>query len=247
MTAPIALDRLRPTQLTLGMDDVRRRRAKIAAMNAADLAAYLERKAVPHVIGPEGRVYMTDHHHLVRALWEENKPHAILGLCVADWSRLDVKTFWTRMDDEALCWPIDADGNRRPFAAIPDHVSRLTDNPWRTLARRVRGKSFADLDTPFQEFMWGDYFRSFMSRRLIETDVGLATDLARRLARLDEAQDLPGWLGADDGEKNGKDEKAGKDEKNGKAAKAEKTEKAGRTAEGRRDDDTDAAALGGEG
>ena len=39
---------------------------------------------------------------------------------------------------QLINWPIDADGNRRPFAAIPDHVSRLTDNPWRTLARRVR-------------------------------------------------------------------------------------------------------------
>lgn len=220
MTARISLDRLRPTQLTLGMDDVRRRRAKIVTMTPDDLDAYLLRKAVPHVIGPEGRIYMTDHHHLVRALWEEVRPEAVLGLCVADWSRLDEASFWRRMDDEALCWPIDADGNRRPYAAIPDHVRDLTDNPWRTLARRVRGKAFADLDTPFQEFMWGDYFRSFMSRRLIDTDVGFATDLARKLARLDEAQDLPGWLGGSDGkaEKPDKPEKPAKEPKSAPAA-----------------------------
>ena len=195
MSERVSIERLRPTQLTLGLDDVRRRRAKIAAMSPADFDAYLERKAVPHVIGPGGAVYMTDHHHLVRALWEEGRPEAVLGLCVADWSRMDARTFWARMDDEALCWPIDADGNRRPFAAIPDHVRDLTDNPWRTLARKVRGKAFEDLDTPFQEFMWGDYFRSFMSRRLIETDVDIAADLAKKLAKLGEAQDLPGWLG----------------------------------------------------
>ena len=195
MSERVSIERLRPTQLTLGHDDVRRRRAKIAAMSEVDFDAYLERKAVPHVIGPGGAVYMTDHHHLVRALWEEGRTEAVLGLCVADWSRMDARTFWARMDDEALCWPIDADGNRRPFAAIPDHVRDLTDNPWRTLARKVRGKAFEDLDTPFQEFMWGDYFRSFMSRRLIETDVDIAADLAKKLARLGEAQDLPGWLG----------------------------------------------------
>jgi hypothetical protein len=205
MSERISVDRLRPTQLTLGYDDVARRRAKIARMEADDFADYLERKAVPHVIGPGGAVFMTDHHHLVRALWEEGRPSAVLGLCVADWSHLDDKRFWARMDEEALCWPIDADGNRRPFAAIPDHVSKLTDNPWRTLARRVRGKAFADDDTPFQEFMWGDYFRSFMSRRLIDTDVEIAADLAKRLARLDEARDLPGWKGGDDEDRpNGK-------------------------------------------
>lgn len=191
----ISVDRLRPTQLTLGLDDVVRRRAKIAAMNERELDAYLEKKAVPHVVGPGGGLWLTDHHHLVRALWEEGKPTAILGERLADWSKLDVKAFWRRMDEQDLCWPIDADGNRRPYAAIPEHVSKMTDNPWRTLARRVRGDAFADLDTPFQEFMWGDYFRSFMSRRLIDTDVDLAADVARRLARLSEAQDLPGWYG----------------------------------------------------
>jgi hypothetical protein len=195
MPDPVSVDRLRPTQLTLGMDDVVRRRAKIAAMSGSDLADYLERKAVPHVVGPGGELFMTDHHHLVRALWEEKRPSAILGERVADWSDLDPKAFWKRMDAKSLCWPIDADGNRRPYAAIPDHVAKMTDDPWRTLARRVRGKAFADEDTPFQEFMWGDYFRSFMSRRLIETDVELAAALARKLARLTEAQDLPGWLG----------------------------------------------------
>ncbi len=28
----------------------------------------------------------------------------------------------------------------------------------------MRGKAFEDLDTPYQEFMWGDYFRTFMSQ-----------------------------------------------------------------------------------
>jgi hypothetical protein len=59
----------------------------------------------------------------------------------------------------------------------------------------VRGKAFENLDTPFQEFIWGDYFRTFMSRRLIEFQFELAADLATKLARLSEAQDLPGFRG----------------------------------------------------
>jgi hypothetical protein len=99
------------------------------------------------------------------------------------------------MESKGYCWPIDADGNRRPYAAIPASIGDLTDNVWRTLARRVRGKAFEDLDTPFQEFMWGDYFRTFMTRRLIESEFELAVELATKLARLSEAQDLPGFRG----------------------------------------------------
>ena len=57
----------------------------------------------------------------------------------------------------------------------------------------MRGKAFEDQDTPFQEFMWGDYFRTLVSRRLIELQFDLAAELAMKLARLSEAQDLPGY------------------------------------------------------
>ena len=41
----------------------------------------------------------------------------------------------------------------------------------------------------------GDYFRTFMTRRLIELQFELAVQLATKLARLSEAQDLPGFRG----------------------------------------------------
>ena len=43
--------------------------------------------------------------------------------------------------------------------------------------------------------MWGDYFRTFMSRRLIELEFALAAEVAAKLSRLPEAQDLPGYWG----------------------------------------------------
>ena len=169
--------------------------AKIAAMTPADREAHLERKPVPHVLGPGKKIYIVDHHHLARALWSLKIPEAVLGDRVADWSGLEAKAFWRMMESKGYCWPIDADGNRRPYAAIPASIGDLTDNVWRTLARRVRGKAFENLDTPFQEFMRGDYFRTFMTRRLIESEFELAVELATKLARLSEAQDLPGFRG----------------------------------------------------
>jgi hypothetical protein len=193
MKIPIA--DLRPTQLTLGMSEVAARAAKIAKLPADDRETYIDGKAIPHVIGPGKRLFMVDHHHLDRALWSLSIGEAALGDPLADWSDLEVKAFWRKMESNGFCWPIDADGNRRPYADIPGHVSDLTDNFWRSLARRVRGRAFENLDTPFQEFMWGDYFRTFMSRCPIESHFELAVDLATKLARLTDAQDLPGFRG----------------------------------------------------
>jgi hypothetical protein len=191
----IAIADLRPTQLTLGLQEVAERAKKIAALDDGARRDYLARKPIPHVLGPGRRVFMVDHHHLARALWKLDLEGAVLGERLDDWSDLPFPEFWRRMKAAGRCWPIDADGNTRPFQAFPAHVKDLTDNPWRSLARRVRGRAFEDDDTPFQEFIWGDYFRSFMSRRLLDTDLDLAADLATRLARLSEAEDLPGFKG----------------------------------------------------
>lgn len=190
----IAIDALHPTQLTLGLNEVAERAKKISRMSESERQAYLEKKAVPYLVGPGKTLFLVDHHHLCRALSSLGIKQAALGKQIDDWSDLDPKSFWRRAEQQGYCWPIDADGNRRPFSAIPDHVDQLTDNVWRSLARKVRGDAFENQDTPFQEFIWGDYFRTFMSRRLIETRFDLAAKLACDLAHLSEAEDLPGFF-----------------------------------------------------
>ena len=51
----ISIAQLRPTQMTLGLDEVASRSAKIAAMGPADLEALLKKKPIPYVLGPESR------------------------------------------------------------------------------------------------------------------------------------------------------------------------------------------------
>ena len=96
---------------------------------------------------------MVDHHHLARALWQLGIRQVALGEKLADLSDLNIKSFWPEMEKKGYCWPIDADGDRRPYSTIPHHIKDLTDNVWRTLARELRGEAFDDLDTPFQEFI----------------------------------------------------------------------------------------------
>ncbi len=188
---------LHPTQLTLGYGAVAARKAKLSTKTDAELGEHLraEKRRVPHVVGPGGRIYMTDHHHLARALWERGWRRMVLGEKLHDFSDFDPADFWRKMDAVDLCWPVDAEGNRRPFASIPDHVEKLGDNPWRTLARNVVDEAFVNDDTAFQEFMWGEYFRSFMTRRLVDEHPDLAAKLAKEVALLPDARDLAGYKG----------------------------------------------------
>ena len=193
--AKVSIAELRPTQLTLGLAEVESRAAKIAAMSPADREAYLQSKPIPYVLGPGKQLYIVDHHHLARALWSLKIPEVVLGDQLADWSGLETKAFWRMMEFAAL---LLAHRRRRQSQALCCH-SRLNRRPHRQCLAdaggTLRGKAFEDQDTPFQEFMWGDYFRTFMSRRLIELQFDLAAELATKLARLSEAQDLPGYWG----------------------------------------------------
>lgn len=189
----ILIDDLRPTQLTLGLEDVARRAKKMALLRASELNVLLKKKSIPYVVGPKKEIYIVDHHHLCRALWTIDKKKALLGEELADWSDLDNKQFWKKMDSSGYCWAIDSHGHRRPYSAIPKHIRELTDNVWRSLARAVRGRAFTNQDTPFQEFIWGDYFRTFMSERLIKQDFELAQKVATSISHLKEAEDLPGF------------------------------------------------------
>ena len=139
---------MRPTQLTLGLSEVEERAAKIAAMTPADREAHLERKPVPHVLGPGKKIYIVDHHHLARALWSLKIPEAVLGERVADWSGLEPKAFWRMMESERL---LLADRRRRQSQTLRRH-SRFDRRPHRqrlahagaTRARQgVRGSGHA--------------------------------------------------------------------------------------------------------
>ena len=125
---------------------------------------YLDRKAIPHIIGPDKQSFMVDHHHLVRVLWSLDIREAALGDELADWSDLEIKSFWRKIELNGYCWPIDADGNRRPYAAIPDRIGDLTDNVWRSLARRVRERR-SRISTRRYRNLSGATIRTFMSLR----------------------------------------------------------------------------------
>ena len=184
---------LRPTQMTLGMSEVSRKRSSWKAQGAKALAGFLAHHMVPVVVGPGGRRYLIDHHHLARALHDEGVDSVFVTI-VADFGRLDADAFWNIMDFHGWTHPFDGKGRRRAYADLPKTVATMTDDPYRSLAGELRYiGGFAKDTTPFSEFVWADFLRRRIKPKDLRKSFAAAAEKALALAKSEEANYLPGW------------------------------------------------------
>jgi len=195
----VPLGELRPTQVSIGAREVARRREEWTDASGKVQLALLVRHVVPGVIGPKGRFYIVDHHHLARALLEVGVPGVFVH-ALADYSSLSREEFWMTLDQHGWVHTYDARGRRTGFDAIPKHLDELTDDSYRSLAGAVRrAGGFAKDTTPFAEFLWAQFFRRSVKRGALARDFDGAVSRALALARTQDAGHLPGWCGAADG------------------------------------------------
>jgi len=196
---PVAISALRPTQMTVGLREVREKRKQWRELTEKNGPEFLGRHMVPTVLGPKGRHYVLDHHHLVRALHDEGVKQVLVTV-EADLSALPKTSFWVFLDNRAWCHPYDAKGVRRAFVDIPTTIAGLKDDPYRSLAGELRrAGGYAKETVPFTEFLWADFLRRLIKPKLVTDDFGTALSKALKLARSAKAQHLPGWCGpADD-------------------------------------------------
>ena len=156
---------------------------------------FLGRHLIPVVLGPKERYYVIDHHHLSLALYKEGVKH-IATTVVADLRRLDSDAFFIYLDNRGWMHPYDADGRRRGFEDLPRRIVDLVDDPYRSLAGELRRRGgFAKDTTPFSEFLWADFLRRRIKRKLVQQDFAATLRTAMRLAKSEEANFLPGWCG----------------------------------------------------
>lgn len=194
---PIAIADLKPTQITVGMHEVDQKRERWRKLSEAKGDVYLGRHQIPSVLGPKGRHYIIDNHHLARAMWDEGV-RDVLVTVQADLSALSKESFWRYLDNRALCHPYNNEGKRVAFDEIPSSITKLVDDPYRSLAGNLRHVGgYAKDMTPFSEFLWADFMRSRIKRKAIETDFTTALKKALTLAKSDAASYLPGWCGVD--------------------------------------------------
>lgn len=188
--------KLHPTQITVGLLEVKDRRRELEGMKKRERRDFLAAHPIPAVLGPDGKLYITDHHHLARAAWDLSIDQAFF-LTEADLSSEDGENFWRAMDKDRWVHPYDEHGVLRPYHEIPRHLEGLRDDIYRSLACYVRrAGGFDKTPTAFAEFRWADFFR-----RRIEIGPGAAVfpaalEKAMRLARSPEASNLPGFRAA---------------------------------------------------
>jgi hypothetical protein len=192
---PTPITDLRPTQITVGMREVEAKRAAWRKKDGEKGGLFLGQHMIPVILGPKDRYFVIDHHHLVRALHEEGVEEVLVSV-VANLKRLDADAFWFVLDARNWMHPFDDEGQRRSHDAIPKSIAELKDDPFRSLAGELRRQGgFAKDTTPFSEFLWADFLRRRMKRKLIESDFDAALSKALELAKSVDADYLPGWCG----------------------------------------------------
>src|SRR5580700_987021 len=186
---------LRPTQITVGMREVMAKRKRWQETGSKKGRKFLGKHMIPVILGPKRRHYVIDHHHLALALHDEGVKDLAVTI-IANLSGLDLDAFWTVMDNRSWMHPFDAKGQRRHYRDIPKSVTELVDDPFRSLAGELRrAGGFAKDTTPFSEFLWADFLRRRVKRKVVENDFNRALERALELAKSDAANHLPGWCG----------------------------------------------------
>ena len=196
---PTPIAELRPTQITVGMREVRAKQKRWQQQNGKKKAEFLGRHMIPVIRGPKGRFFVVDHHHLSLALHNEGV-ESVLVTVIADLRTLADDEFWVFLDNRSWVHPYDAAGRRCSFDKIPRRIAGLKDDPFRSLAgelRRIGG--FGKDTTPFSEFLWADFLRRRIDRATAKNQFAKALKQAMKLAKSQEAHYLPGWCGPSDG------------------------------------------------
>jgi len=192
---PVAIADLRPTQITVGMREVNAKRKRWREMKARKGAKFLGTHMIPVVLGPKDRHYVIDHHHLARALHDEGIKDVMVTV-VSNLSMLESGAFWVVLDNRNWMHPFNDQGRRCGYKDIPRSVSDLIDDPFRSLAGELRRAGGVAKDTtPFSEFLWADFLRRHIKRKLVENDFDNALETAMKLAKSQGAIYLPGWCG----------------------------------------------------
>ncbi len=189
----VEIHRLRPSQITVGLIEVHDKRARLEAMKKHEQQAFLAEHAIPGVWGPDGKLYIIDHHHLGRAAQEAGIDTGFFSV-EDDFSKVPIAQFWPRMSAAQWAHPIDQHGQVRGFEMIPDHLEQLIDDPYRSLAGYVRAAGGYDKSSgPFCEFQWADFFRPRLTIGPTRADFTSAVTIALKLAASPEAAKLPGY------------------------------------------------------
>jgi hypothetical protein len=187
------IENLHPTQLTVGMIEVEDKRKRLASLKPQEQRDFMQAHPIPAVKGPQGTLFITDHHHLGRAALLAGVKTGFF-LTEADFSSSGMDEFWKQMDKNLWVHPLDQNGIRHLYSAIPEHLNELIDDVYRSVAGYVRDAGGYDkTPTAFAEFVWADFFRRSIPVELVHGNFHAAVQSGVPLAQSKLAKGMPGF------------------------------------------------------
>jgi autotransporter-associated beta strand protein len=157
-----------PTQMNEGLAEVGKKTAGFDLLAPSQLQGNLLTAIEPVVIGPGGKLYLTDGHHTFTALENSiygNNPNVFVNV-VANYSNLTTSQFFQTMQSQNLLLPLN-DGvpqtvNTATGAPLPTSLTGLTSDPYRgleySILKNKSSKLFATgATTPGLDKMTGFY------------------------------------------------------------------------------------------
>lgn len=191
----VAVRLLQPTQLCLGLAEVRARTGDFRRDSAAERRRYLRSRPVPVAVSSAGEHWMIDRHHRLRALLEvdpEATAFCSVVLELEGASRLHCleelnRRGWLYLHDAA------GQGPHAP-ARLPVALAALEDDPYRSLVWKLKQEGLIRPQplVPFLEFRWGAWLRQQSLPGFSSDDLEPALPLARELVRRQGSTGLPG-------------------------------------------------------
>ena len=196
LEVPIAS--LQPTQLCVGMAEVRSRQQDFSGESATDRRDYLGTKPVPLVRSRSGAVWMVDRHHRLRALMEIDPSATAFGYVALQLDHDDRHAVLNALHQRGWLYLYDGRG-LGPLnpSALPHQLTGLQDDPYRSLVWKLKKEKVIDAEPliPFHEFRWGAWLRSRSLPPFSSEHLEPALPAARALARSNAAAHLAGWRG----------------------------------------------------
>lgn len=161
----VHLDDTRPTQSTVGLEEVRLNLPPIrdaVAEGPAALDEFLRKRPGSVIRGPSGQLYLADGHHFARALHEAGLTEMYIEI-KKDWSDKTSTEFWDKMREKQKVY-LKKFGREITPEQLPPHIVELEDDAYRSLAWILKRRGvYDDVDTPYQEFLYADYLRDKMT------------------------------------------------------------------------------------
>lgn len=177
---------LQPTQLCLGLAEVRSRASDFARETAAERRRYLRTRPVPVAVSSAGEHWMIDRHHRLRALMEVDS--SATAFCSVVLELVGASRAHCLEELNRRGWLYLRDGEGRgplPPERLPTDLVSLEDDPFRSLVWKLKQEGLirAQPQVPFLEFHWGSWLRRQNLPSFGSMDLEPALPEARRLVR----------------------------------------------------------------